>query len=79
MINNGTYYFAVHTSKYYSFSKKVAANYYKIEVSNSEDLSYKIYNLKTLKINEDFIKDSSKELKNKRFFEDREKKHSKEY
>lgn len=79
MIQNDTYYFAVHLSKYYPFSKRVDKNYYKVEVSNKSVPSYKFYTIQELSGNEKYIQAVSIPLKNKGYFLEREEKHKQEY
>ena len=55
MIQGDTYYFAVHLSKYYPFSKRVDRNYYKVEISNKSEPSYKFYTIKELSENNKYI------------------------
>lgn len=79
MIQDDTYYFAVHLSKYYSFSKRVDKNYYKVEVSNKSEPAYKIYTIKELSENAKYIEAVSIPLKNEGYFLEREEKHKNEY
>lgn len=79
MITGDTYYFAVHLSKYYPFSKKVDANYYKVEISNKSDIKNKFYTLSELINNDKYINAVNIRIKNTEYFLDREQKHLHEY
>lgn len=79
MIQGDTYYFAVHLSKYYPFSKRVDKNYYKVEVSNKSDPSYKFYTIKELSENTNYIEAVSIPLNKEGYFLERESKHKNEY
>lgn len=79
MIQDDTYYFAVHLSKYYPFSKRVDKNYYKVEVSNKSEPSNKFYTIKELSENTKYIEALSIPLKNEGDFLEREEKHKNDY
>lgn len=79
MVNGNDYYFAVHLSKYYSFSKKIDSNYYKVEISNNDDEKYKIYTVQTLEKNKKYMEAIAAEMYKKDFFDERIKKHINEY
>ena len=79
MIQGDTYYFAIHLSKYYPFSKRVDKNYYKVEVSNKSDPSYKFYTIKELSESTKYIEAVSIPLNKEGYFLEREKKHKDEY
>jgi len=79
MIQGETYYFAVHLSKYYPFSTKVSANYYKVQVSNESYPNYKIYTIKELEKNKKYKEAVSIPLKNEKYFEERKARHIREY
>lgn len=79
MIQDDTYYFAVHLSKYYSFSKRVDKNYYKVEVTNKSEPSYKLYTIKELSENIKYIEAVSIPLQKEGYFLEREDKHRNEY
>lgn len=81
MIQGDTFYFAVHLSKYYSFSKRVDDHYYKVEISNVSEPSYKIWSLNDLLANPKFIEGKNMEImKGKEgYFQEREDKHRHEY
>lgn len=79
MIQGDNYYFAVHLSKYYSFSKRVDKNYYKVEISNKSESSYKIYTIKELSENSKYIEAVSVPPKKEGYFLEREEQHKNEY
>jgi len=79
MVSENTYYLAVHVSKYYSFSKKVANNYYKIELSNNIEGGNKLLTFDQLLANSKYLEEISKLPVKEAFFIDREKKHINEY
>ncbi len=79
MIQGDTYYFAVHLSKYYPFSKRVDRNYYKVEISNKSEPSYKFYTIKELSENNKYIEAVSIPPKKEGYFLEREEKHRNEY
>lgn len=79
MVEGDEYFFAVHVSKYYSFSKKVASHYYKVEISSGDDLPYKIYSVDTLASNPKYTAAVLQQVSNEKFFEEREEKHRQEY
>lgn len=79
MIQGDTYYFAVHLSKYYSFSKRVDKNYYKVEISNKSEPSYKIYTIKELSENSKYLEAVSVPPKKEGYFLEREEQHKNEY
>ena len=79
MVEGDEYFFAVHVSKYYSFSKKVASHYYKVEISSGEEPPYKIYSVDTLASNPKFTAAVLQQVSNEKFFEEREEKHRQEY
>ena len=77
MIDGKQYFFAVHLSKKFPFSKKVASKYYKTEISNIPDEEYQFYKIEELEKNEDFKKATSKNFGGD--FELRKKQHIREY
>lgn len=77
MINGNQYYFAVHLSKYYPFSKKVDSNYYKVELSNLSDKKYKFYTVEDLENNKKYQDASSRKLGG--YFDLRKNEHIREY
>lgn len=77
MIDHNQYYFAVHISKYYPFSKKVDSNYYKVELSNIPDKKYKFYTVEEIENNNVYLEACKKELGE--YFEIRKKEHIREY
>ena len=79
MIQVDTYYFAVHLSKYYPFSKRGDRNYYKVEISNKSEPSYKFYTIKELSENNKYIEAVSIPPKKEGYFLEREEKHRNEY
>ena len=79
MIQGDTYYFAVHLSKYYPFSTRVAANYYKVQVSNKSYPASKIYTIKELEQNASYKEAVAVPVKNEKYFSDRKAKHIREY
>ncbi len=79
MIQGDTYYFAVHFSKYFPFSKRVDRNYYKVEISNKSEPSYKFYTIKELSENNKYIEAVSIPPKKEGYFLEREEKHRNEY
>ena len=77
MIDGGQYFFAVHLSKKYPFSKKVASQYYKTEISNIPDEEYQFYRIEELEKNEVFQKMTNKNFGG--YFELRKNQHIREY
>ncbi|MGP1600893.1 hypothetical protein [Treponema sp.] len=77
MIDGNQYFFAVHLSKKYPFSKKVASKYYKAEISNISDEEYQFYKIEELEKNEDFKKATNKNFGG--YFELRKNQHIREY
>ena len=77
MIDENQYFFAVHLSKKYPFSKKVVSKYYKTEISNIPDEEYLFYKIEELERNETFKKATSKNLGG--YFEVRKNQHIREY
>ncbi len=77
MIDQNQYFFAIHLSKYYPFAKKVASNYYKVELSNVSDKQYKFYTVQDLEINQIYKAATAKQLSG--YFEQRKNKHIREY
>lgn len=77
MINGNQYYFAVHLSKYYPFSKKIDSNYYKVELSNISDKKYKFYTVEDLENNKKYQESTSKKLGG--YFDIRKNEHIREY
>lgn len=75
MVRDNQYFLAVHVSKYYAFSTKVADNYYKVEISNIPPKGTNIQTYSNLIKNESFIKIIEKTASKKGFFEKRELKH----
>lgn len=79
MVRKDSYYFAVHLSKYYPFSTRIAANYYKVQVSNKSYPASKIYTIKQLEEDPNFKQAVSKPFTNEKYFLERRKKHLREY
>lgn len=77
MIDGKQYFFAVHLSKRYPFSKKVASKYYKAEISNISDEAYRFYKVEELEKNEAFQKAVNKKFDG--YFELRKNQHIREY
>ena len=77
MIDGNQYFFAVHLSKKYPFSKKVASKYYKTEISNIPDEEYQFYKIQELEKSEDYIKATNKNFGG--YFELRKNQHIREY
>ena len=77
MIDGNQYFFAVHLSKYYPFSKKVDSNYYKVELSNISEKDYKFYTVRELENNKKYQESTSKKLGG--YFDIRKNKHIREY
>lgn len=77
MIDGNQYFFAVHLSKYYPFSKKVDSNYYKIELSNISEKDYKFYTVQELENNKKYQESTSKKLGG--YFDIRKNEHIREY
>jgi hypothetical protein len=75
MIRDNQYFFAVHISKYYNFSSKVADNYYKVEISNLPPKGSNTQTYSNLVKNESFIKIINKKGIKEGFFEERESKY----
>lgn len=81
MIEGDTYYFAVHLSKYYSFTQRVDDHYYKVEISNNSDPCCKIWAMEDLLSNSAYVEGKNMEImKGKEgYFQEREDKHRREY
>ena len=77
MIDGEQYFFAVHLSKKYPFSRKVASKYYKTEISNISDEAHRFYKVEELEKNEAFQKATNKKLGG--YFELRKNQHIREY
>ena len=77
MIDGEQYFFAVHLSKKYPFSRKVASRYYKTEISNISDEAHRFYKVEELEKNEAFQKATNKKLGG--YFELRKNQHIREY
>ena len=77
MIDGNQYFFAVHVSKYYPFSKKVASNYYKVELSNIPEKDYKFFTVQDLESDKRFQEATSKQLGG--YFDVRKNEHIREY
>ncbi len=77
MIDKNQYFFAVHLSKKYSFSKKVDTKYYKTEISNIRDEEYQVYKMEELENNEEFKEATSKDFAG--YFEVRKNQHIRDY
>ncbi|WP_191015208.1 hypothetical protein [Treponema zioleckii] len=77
MIDGNQYFFAVHLSKYYSFSKKVDSNYYKAELSNVSDSEYKFYTVKDLENDKNYQNAASRQMGG--YFDLRKNEHIREY
>lgn len=74
MIDGDEYFLAVHTHQAYPFARKVAQNYYKVEVSNRYDPStHLILTSKILFPSQPFKDASNKKIAKKAFFDDRAK------
>ena len=77
LIDGNQYFFAVHLSKYYPFSKKVDSNYYKVELSNISEPDYKFFTVDELKNNTKYQDATSKKLGG--YFDIRKNEHIREY
>lgn len=77
LIDGNQYFFAVHISKYYPFSKKVDSNYYKVELSNVTDKSYKFYTVQDLENDKKYQEATAKKLGG--YFDLRKNEHIREY
>ena len=77
MIDGEQYFFAVHLSKKYPFSKKIASKYYKTEISNISDEEYQFYRVEELEKNEAFQKITNINFGG--YFELRKNQHIREY
>ena len=77
MIDGNQYFFTVHLSKYYPFSKKVDSNYYKVELSNISEKDYKFYTVQELENNKKYQESTSKKLGG--YFDIRKNEHIREY
>ena len=75
MIRNNQYFFAVHVSKYYEFSTKIADNYYKVEVSNFPIENTNIQIPRELFTNVGFLSETEKKVQKEGIFIDREQKY----
>ncbi|MBN1472763.1 MAG: hypothetical protein JW925_13370 [Syntrophaceae bacterium] len=75
MIRGDQYFFAVHISKYYGFSRKVSDNYYKVEISNFSHEGQRILTYSDLVKNKQFNEAINKEVWKKDFFKQRELKY----
>ncbi len=72
MIRDNQYFFAVHVSTYYDFSRKIAENYYKVEISNIPPKGSNIQKYSDLIKNESFNKMINKRASKDGFFKERE-------
>ena len=77
MIDGDRFFFAVHLSKYYPFSKKVSSNYYKVELSNISEKQYKFYRTEDLENDELYKSAAAKQMGG--YFELRKSQHIREY
>ena len=77
LIDGNQYFFSVHLSKYYPFSKKVDSNYYKVEISNISEKNYKFYTVEELENNKKYQEATSKKLEG--YFDIRKNEHIREY
>jgi len=75
MVVGDTYYFAVHVHQPFSFSKKVAEHYYKIEISNHPNAQNNAKSPQQLFKNPDFIVAMNKPISKAGFFKYREEKY----
>lgn len=69
------YFFAVHVSRSYTYSKQINEHYYKIELSNNMNANSKVVSIDELLNNPDFINECSKKPQNEEFFKLREEKY----
>ncbi|MDD4295131.1 MAG: hypothetical protein PHP69_06430 [Candidatus Omnitrophica bacterium] len=73
MVEDDTYYFAVHISQYYGFAYKVGEHYYKVEITNKPVLGCRAFALNDLVANEKYTIVAEAVPMKEEFFEDREK------
>lgn len=74
-ITNNMFFFAIHVSKKYSFSKKVSNGYYKVEISNILLPFDNFYTVNHLIYDKDFIYEKSKPITKVGYFKERENKY----
>ena len=72
MIDKNVFYFAVHFNSPNKFTKYIAKNYYKFELSNETDERYKLFAYKDLISNPDYNKLLNKEAKKNGWFKHQE-------
>lgn len=75
MINNATYYFAIHVHQPFPFARKVSDYYHKIEISNHPNNRKRSISPHSLFKHPLFKTESSKPIKKSGFFDKREQKY----
>lgn len=75
MTTKDAYFFAVHVHQDFPFARKVADNYYKVEVSNRENDRNKTKLPGQLFASEEYEKEVSKKVSKEGFFKEREDKY----
>lgn len=74
MIDGDNYYFAIHTHQRYPFSKNIAPNYYKVEVSNTYNASANLVVTPEILFSSDsYVKAVNLPVQKPEFFTNREK------
>ncbi len=71
MVYKDTYFLAIQVSQPFSFSKKVAKHYYKVEISNNPNNKNKAKGLKELLESKKFIEQENKTISKPNFFKSR--------
>lgn len=74
MIDQSQYHLAVHTFSDYPFSRKIAENYYKVEISNQPNQKSNIFSLGDLLQNQAFQQSINQPIEKADFFKERERK-----
>ncbi len=75
MVNQGTYFFAIHVHQPFPFAKKVTGHYHKIEISNHPTFNNQAHAPQTLFNSFEFQKELSKTINKEAFFKEREEKY----
>lgn len=75
MANQGTYFLAIHQHNSYPFSRRIAKNYHKIELSNNATPANGAYPVSAFLAHEQLADLLTAPLKKEAFFRDRERKH----
>lgn len=76
MVTQNTYFFAVHVHQHFPFAKKVAEDYYKIEISNNANSENMALSPERLFSSKEFQLESGKKVTNEGFFIERENKYT---